>query len=78
MMGRNFLGQYASKVTGDIGLLLPVSLLILVIASGFALRWYKKKKADEYEIIEEEITPLEDSESLQAVEATIRRKTKRQ
>lgn len=58
---------------GDVGLILPILLLIFVVGTGAALRWWKKKKADEYEIIEEEIevSPLAGSESLRAVERTI-------
>ena len=90
MVQRNPFGQYryyrgpkkANESSGDVGLILPVLILIFVVGTGAALRWWKKKKEDEYEVVEEEIdvSPLEGSESLRAVERTIahhKRKGKR-
>jgi len=90
MIRRDAFGQYRyyrppagnpNENFGNVGLALPLLLLITVVGSAGALYWWKKRDDDQYEIIEEEIdvSPLEGSESLRAVEQTIarRKKTKR-
>jgi len=79
-MLKNYLGQLKQSrlrtmVSGDVSLFFPVLLFGLVVGAGFALRWWKKKKEEDYEIVEE-VIPLEQSKSLQTVEQAIAQKKK--